>query len=211
MLHPMQFSLFGAESIAPSLDDLAGVLFAGGHWVRRGDAQQPTGRQSAASRRAANAASPARLSVIVDDAWRQAALVAELAARGFVGEAVEEDGRLAARTGFEPALAAMAERWIRGASIAPPADLTLTAGGLRLWAICAGREDEAGYLLPTAAPDDPVHRVGGAQLARLGLAGVSLGDRGGPGWRITGAKRRHRLAEIVGAPPPGSGSDWPRG
>lgn len=197
MLHAMQFSLFGAESVAPTLDDLAGVLLAGGHWVRRGDGV------SAALR-------PARLSVLVDDDWRQAALIAELGARGLTGEAVEQDGRRAARTGFEPALGEMAARWIRGASIAPPAGLVLTAGGLRLWAICAGREDEAGYLLPTSSHDDPTHRVGGAQLARLGLAGVSLGERGGPGWRITGAKRRHRLAEIVGAPPAASGSGWPR-
>jgi hypothetical protein len=197
MLHPMQFSLFGAESLAPALDDLAGVLFAGGHWVRKGDA--------------AALPAPARLSVIVDDPWRQAALVGELEARGLSGEAAGDDGRLSARTGFEPALGLMAAQWIRGALIAPPAGLVLSAGGLRLWAICAGRQDESGYLLPTAEVDDPVHRVAGAHLARLGLAGVSLGERGGPGWRITGAKRRHRLAELVGAPPPGSGSDWPRG
>jgi hypothetical protein len=198
MLHPMQFSLFGAESVAPTLDDLAGVLLAGGHWVRRGDAESGAHR-------------PARLSVLVDDEWRQDALIAELTVRGLSGEAVEEDGRRVARSGFEPVLGELAAGWIRGASIAPPPGLVLTAGGLRLWAICGGREDEAGYLLPTAAPDDPIHRVAGAQLARLGLAAVSLGERGGPGWRITGAKRRHRLAEIVGAPPSGSGSDWPRG
>lgn len=198
MLHAMQFSLFGAESVAPTLDDLAGVLLAGGHWVRRGDAVPGSVR-------------PARLSVLVEDQWRQDALVAELRTRGLTGEAVQENGRRAARTGFEPALGEMAAGWIRGASIAPPTDLVLSAGGLRLWAICAGRQDEAGYLLPTASHDDPAHRVAGAQLARLGLAGVSLGERGGPGWRIIGTKRLHRLAEIVGAPPLGSGSAWPRG
>ena len=190
MLHTMQFSLFGAEATAPTLDDLAGVLLAGGHWARAG-------------------AGPARLSVLVDDPWRQDALVAEFALRGLAGEAVEEDGRLVARTAFEPTLSELAGQWIRGASIAPPPDLVLTAGGLRLWAIAAGRADEVGYLLATAAHDDLVHRAAGAQLARLGAAGVSLGERGGPGWRITGAKRRHRLAEIVGAAPAGAGPDWP--
>lgn len=192
MLHAMQFSLFGAEAATPTLEDLVGVLFAGGHWVRRGS---PAGA--------------ARLSVLVDDPWRQDALLAELDARGLPGEAVVEDGSHGVRTGFEPVLGAMAARWIRGASMAAPADVRLTPSGLRLWAICGGRHDEAGYLLRTASLDDPVHRVAGSHLARLGLAGVSIGERGGPGWRITGAKRRHRLAELIGAPPRGSGADWP--
>lgn len=196
MLHAMQFSLFGAESVAPTLDDLAGVLLGGGHWVSRVDGASGAGR-------------PARLSVLVDDPWRQDTLIVEFTVRGLTGEAVEENGRRVARTAFEPVLGEMAGRWIKGASIAPPADLALSAGGLRLWAICAGRQDEAGYLLGTASHDDPAHRVAGAQLAHLGLAGVSLGERGGPGWRITGTKRRHRLAELVGAPPPGSDSAWP--
>ena len=33
----MQFSLFGAAAAQPTLDDLDGVLLAGGHWVRSGD------------------------------------------------------------------------------------------------------------------------------------------------------------------------------
>ena len=45
-----QFSLFGAAVAEPCVDDLDGVLLAGGHWVRSG-----TG---------------ARLSVVVADRWR---------------------------------------------------------------------------------------------------------------------------------------------
>ena len=45
----------------------------------------------------------------------------------------------------------------------------------------------------------PVHLAGGAQLARLGLAAVSIGVRGGPGWRVTSVKRIRRLAELLGA------------
>ena len=83
----------------------------------------------------------------------------------------------------------------------------LLCGGLRLWAIAGGRMDQAGYVLVTA--DDPVHHAAGAQLARLGLAAVSLSSRGGPGWRITSARRLRRLAELLGEPPDGAGPDWP--
>ena len=55
-----------------------------------------------------------------------------------------------------------------------------------------------------------MHRAGGAQLAAVGLAAVSIGDRGGPGWRITGIKRVRRLAELLGEPPidAGRGLAW---
>ena len=189
-----QFSLFGAEVAPPALDDLDGVLLAGGHWVRT-----PGGT--------------ARLSVVVRDRWRAEALAAAYAERGVASRAddaiVDDNGMLAARTAFHDDLVYWAQRWTRGSRQDAPPGLQLTAGGLRLWAMAAGRTDETGYLLETAEPDDSVHRAGGAQLAALGLAGVSI-IRGGPGWRITSAKRLRRLAELVGAPPPGAGPDWPR-
>lgn len=205
-----QFSLFGAAVAEPSLDDLDGILLAGGHWVRSGDR--------------------ARLSVVVADRWRAEALAAEFTLRGIADAAGDVDepavspaeSGFAARTAFRAELRPHADRWTRGANLVPPAGLVLAPGGLRLWAVAAGRPDDVGYLLATspaghprvgagtpAAPDDPVHLAGGAQLARLGLAAVSLSQRGGPGWRVTSAKRIRRLAELLGAAPDGAAAAWP--
>jgi hypothetical protein len=186
-----QFSLFGAAAAEPALSDLDGILLAGGHWVR--------------------SAGRARLSVVVADDWRAAALADEFAQRG-VGAAdaiVAAEGGLGVRTDFSPDLVEAAARWTRGANEGPPPGFALSAGGLRLWAIAAGRPDEAGYLLGTAEPDDPVHLSGGAQLSRRGLAAVSISYRGGPGWRVTSAKRVRRLIELLGAAPPGGENAWP--
>lgn len=187
----MQFSLFGAEAAAPTLDDLDGVLLAGGHWARAGET--------------------ARLSVVVADRWRAEALAAAFGART-VGDAAsvsESAVGISVRTAFDAQLLPYAARWSRGARETPPATLTLPAGGLRLWAIASGRREEAGYLLGTAEPDDAVHRAAGAQLSRLGVTAVSIASRHGPGWRVTSAKRLRRLVELLGPPPPGGDADWP--
>lgn len=190
----MQYSLFGAEAADPAIEDLDGLLLAGGDWVRTG------------------AGATARLSVLVGHSWRAEALQAELLDRGLASDTAEAPGGLiAVRTEFSDRLSSHAGRWTRGASLRPPADLALTASGLRLWAIAAGRCDEAGFLLAMAEPDGVLHRTAGGQLARLGVTAVDVGSRAGPGWRITSAKRLRRLAELIGAPPPGSGADWPRG
>jgi hypothetical protein len=186
----MQFSLFGAAAADPVLADLDGVLLAGGHWVRSGEA--------------------ARLSVVVDDRWRAEALAEAFAVRGVgdpqpIGSAEEGIG---VRTAFSAELLAAANRWMRGAREDPPPDFVLTPGGLRLWAIAAGRRDESGYLLGTAEPDDSVHLAGGAQLSRLGLAAVSIA-RGGPGWRVTSVKRLRRLVELLGEAPAAGADHWP--
>ena len=189
-----QFSLFGAEVAEPVLDDLGGVLLAGGHWVR--------------------SAGTARLSVVVADRWRADALIEEFGQRG-VGAADEDaivpaEGGWGVRTAFTADLEPHAAAWTRGANEGPPAGFELTAAGLRLWTIAAGQPDDAGYLLATAEPDDAVHRAGGAQLSRLGVAAVSIVQRGGPGWRVTSLKRVRRLAELVGAAPGGAGNNWPQ-
>ncbi len=197
----MQFSLFGAAAIEPSRADLDGLVLAGGQWVRSGS-PHPARDDLPADR--------ARLSVLLAPGWRVAALVDELARRDLDGEVVDAEGGLVAvRTPFQSDLVAAARRWTRGAVTVPPPGLVLSAGGLRLWAVAAGRVDEVGYLLGTPALDHPVHRAGGAQLAAVGLAAVSIGERGGPGWRITGIKRVRRLAELLGEPPIHAGRDWP--
>jgi hypothetical protein len=191
-----QFSLFGAEAAAPTLEDLDGVLLAGAQWVRSGGG--------------------ARLSVLVADRWRAAALDAAFRDRGVGAEdGVKDSGsRFAARTGFAADLLPAAARWTRGARLGLPDAFQLGPGGLRLWTIAAGRHDGAGYLLATPSADPmsaegALHQAAGAQLARLGLAAVALSQRPGPGWRITSARRLRRFAELVGAAPPSAGSDWP--
>jgi hypothetical protein len=188
----VQFSLFGAEAAEPVLDDLDGVLLGGGHWARLGGT--------------------ARLSIVVADMWRAVALGDEFAARGVAAQtgAVEPAHQgFVARTAFCAALSPQAARWTRGANQGAPPGLILTAGALRLWAIAAGRADGAGYLISTTGSGDSIHLIAGAQLARLGLAAVSLTNRPGPGWRITSVKRLRRLAELLGEPPMDAGADWP--
>ena len=186
-----QFSLFGAEAASPEQADLDGVLLAGGHWAR--------------------STAGARLSVVVADRWRAEALAAAFVERGVGGAdaIVPAASGFGVRTAFTPSLLDHAARWTRGANVGLPAGFRLSAGGLRLWAIAAGRRDEAGYLLATPDPDDAIHRAAGAQLSRLGVAAVSLGQRGGPGWRVTSARRLRRLVELLGPPPPGADEAWP--
>jgi hypothetical protein len=191
MVAVTQFSLFGAEASSPTLDDLDGLLLAGAQWVR--------------------SAAGARLSVVVADRWRADALAGAFDDRGVGGPdaIVAAASGFGVRTAFTPALVAAAGRGTRGANQGLPRTFQLGAGGLRLWAIAAGRRDDVGYLLATAEVDDPIHQTAGAQLSRLGVAAVSLAQRGGPGWRVTSDKRLRRLVELVGPPPGGGEAHWP--
>jgi hypothetical protein len=185
-----QYSLFGAAATAPELDDLDGILLAGGQWVR--------------------STAGARLSLVVTDPWRAHALAADFTRLGVGGAdpIVPAEAGLGVRTAFTPTLLPHARRWTRGAGQRLPSGFQLTVGGLRSWAIAAGRTDEGGYLLATLAEDEPIHAAAGGQLARLGVTAVSLGRRGGPGWRVTSARRLRRLVELLG-PPPTDAADWP--
>jgi hypothetical protein len=215
----MQFSLFGSEAGELVLADLDGVLLGGGHWV--------------------GTAAGARLSVVVADRWRFDALDDAFAALGIAahdparedegpdGDGPDDDGASGdphqphvARTRITPALRPLEARWRRGATIAPPDDLVLSAAGLRLWAVTSGDTDDVGYVLRTphvpdaAGPAGRLHRIAGALLARTGIAAVELSGRGtapgaGPGWRVTSARRLRRLAELIGPPPPGAEGHWP--
>lgn len=191
-----QYSLFGAAVAPPAIDDLDGLLLAGGQWVRAG--------------------ADARLSVVVADRWRAVALHEAFTERGVATSADDAVGAatagFAARTAFAAQLSAPAARWVRGARQGLPADFVLTAGSLRLWALAAGRPDDAGYLLATPGADEPTHRTAGAHLARLGVAAVSLsrrGNRSAFGWRVTSARRLRRLVELLGDAPDGGSASWP--
>ncbi len=186
-----QYSLFGAAAASATLADLDGVVLAGGDWV-----SSPRGT---------------RLSVVVAQQWRAQALSAAFAELGVEAPdpVVQVGSAFGVRTAFAEQLGDSASRWRVGANLVPPAGLALAAPGLRLWAICSGCGDEHGYLLGTDHPDGPRHRAAGAQLSRLGLAAVSVGARGGPGWRVTSLRRLRRLAELLGEPPSADADGWP--
>ncbi len=188
-----QFSLFGAAAAEPEPADLDGLLLAGGGWVRGNGG--------------------ARVSVVVADRWRADALRAEFEALGLGADdaVVAASSGFGVRTAFDQRLLPHAARWTRGANQGLPRDFRLGAVGLRLWAIAVGRRDEAGYVLATADDENPVHQAAGGELSRLGVAAVSLGRRGGPGWRVTSARRLRRLAELLGPAPDGAGDGWPPG
>jgi hypothetical protein len=184
-----QLSLFGADTGPAGLDDLDGLLAGPGQVVRG-----PGG---------------ARVSVIVADPWRVAALAAEYAARGLKSELGHtEDGQPAVRTAFDPALEPLAVRWMRGSRKAVPSGFVLDGPRLRCWALAAGRADPGGYLLALGPHDRPTWRAMGKALAAAGFPAEFVGPRAhGPGYRITGARRLIRLAELLGVPP--DGADWP--
>lgn len=190
-----QMSLFDADGAEPTVDDLDGLLFGPGHVVSR--------------------EGTARVSVLTDDAWRAEALVSEFAKRGLGGEYdVSRDkaqtSQFVARTDFNASLAPIARRW-SPAVVSKNPPLKLTPGALRLWVMASGRPAETGYLLPLAVSEDARWAASGAALARLGLAGVLIGPRGGgPAYRITSAKRLVRLSLLVGeAPAATPATIWP--
>jgi hypothetical protein len=200
-----QMSLFGVEARPPTPLDLEGLLAGAGQVTRMGGT--------------------ARVSIVVDEPWRAAALHAECTLRGLAAsiEAATAEGHLAFRTAYAAALAPLGARWLRGAVKHPPGDFTLDGRRLRLWVIAAGRPDgtqayflrlgpsDATRLPEFAASGEPVwDKVGGARAA-AGLPAVLLGPRaGGPGYRIVGRRRLARLAELIGEPPSQAPPDeWP--
>ncbi len=210
-LTPGQLSLFGVEAAEPDPGDLAGLLAGPGQVERMGGT--------------------ARVSVLVDGAWRVHVLVAELAARGLsatwsavepampaagrdlgrdAGRDVPEErpSRLAVRTAYTVALAPLAAAWLRGGleqGKSAPVGFHLNGPRLRLWVAAAGSQDPPGFLLGLGRPDEAVWDPVGAALAAAGLPGVLVGtgpsSPSGPGYRIVGRRRLARLAELVGDRP----------
>ena len=187
-----QLSFFSAGSRPGETGDLEGLLCGPGQIVRQAGA--------------------ARISVIVHDEWRVAALVAELAALGLDGGTVEahEEGGTAVRTPFDARLAPLATRWSGGGSKRAPSDLLLDGPRLRWWAIAAGRNDALGYSLHLGEQDEAVWPAVGAALVRAGLSAAQVGPRAdGPAYRITGQRRLDRLRELIGERPAGApGHAW---
>ncbi|HEU5109558.1 MAG TPA: hypothetical protein VFT95_13525 [Micromonosporaceae bacterium] len=188
-----QLSFYSAEANTPRVRDLAGLLCGSGQVESFGG-------------------TAARLSVVVDEPWRVAAITAACAERGVVAEpAGAEDGGLLVRTPFRTDLAPLAVVWTGAAGKVVPAGLALDGALLRLWAMAAGRWVDSGYLLELDPRAPETHEPLAGDLARRGLAATMLGVRGGgPGLRVSGPRRCNRLAELVGPVPNAAGrASWP--
>ncbi|MGI5211595.1 hypothetical protein [Plantactinospora sp. CA-290183] len=187
-----QLSLFGVEAADPAPADLAGLLAGPAELVRMGGT--------------------ARVSMVVDAAWRVHVLVAELARRGlrasWLGRVEERHG---VSTSYTTLLAPLAASWLRGTVKRPPLNFFLNGPRLRLWTAAAGGPEPLGFVLRLDPSDESGWEQVGAALAAIGLPAVLLDPgAGGPAYRITGRRRLARLAELVGdrpaAAPP---SQWP--
>ncbi|HEX7354119.1 MAG TPA: hypothetical protein VF288_04715 [Mycobacteriales bacterium] len=188
-----QLSFFSAAARIPDADDLAGLLCGPAQVVQRDDR--------------------ARVSVVLAEDWRVAALAAELALRALDAEVVVADetdgwsgprgGARSVRTPFLASLVPLADRWTAGgAGKRVPPRLVLDGPMLRLWYVVAGRRWDAGHALGLGEHDEAVWPAVGALLAASGLPAAFVGPRGdGPAYRLTGRRRLTRLAELVGDPP----------
>jgi hypothetical protein len=212
-----QLSLFDADVAPTGPGDLEGLLAGPGQVVRLGGT--------------------ARVSVVVEDAWRVRALLAEFAERGVTenpeptavigprgasrpapGVVAAVEGHIGVRTAFAASLAPVAARWSHGATTRPPDDFVLDGPRLRLWFLAAGRavgppgRPTQGVVLRLSPGDEaawpPVRRA----LAQVGLPAALLGPRaGGPAFRIVGRRRVTRFVELIGAKPPEVPDEaWPR-
>jgi hypothetical protein len=188
-----QLSLFGVEAVAPTPADLSGLLAGPGQVVRMGGT--------------------ARVSVVVDEMWRAAALTTEMRQCGLAATCVPTvDEHLGVRTPYSTLLAPLAAAWLRGALKMPPRGFTLDGRRLRLWMTAAGYREGLDVILRLGRCEDGVEQTMRHALSSIGLpAEVLVGSaRSGPSLRISGRRRMARLAEIVGDPPATAPSDaWP--
>jgi hypothetical protein len=188
-----QLSFYSAEARAPCVADLAGLLCGPGQAVS-------FGRGTAA-----------RVSVVVPERWRAAALAGALAERGVEAEVgTSDEGQALVRTAFRIDLTALAAAWLRGAVKAVPSGFDLDGPALRLWVLTAGRPADSGYLLGLDVHAPETHEPLRRALALAGLPSVLLGVRaGGPALRVVGRRRIGRLVELIGRPPRGAEPCWP--
>ncbi|EFG77549.1 hypothetical protein HMPREF0591_2569 [Mycobacterium parascrofulaceum ATCC BAA-614] len=193
-----QLSFFTAESVPPAVADLSGVLAASGQIVMVGGPE----------------AHGARLSVVVDQAWRAAALAEMIREAGLAPEIgrTDEDTPLV-RTAVTPALVSLAAEWTRGAVKTVPPRWLPGPRELRAWTLAAGHPEGDHYLLGLDPHAPDTHSPLASALMRVGIAPTLIGTRGGrPALRISGRRRLSRLVENVGEAPDGvdASSVWPR-
>lgn len=189
----LQLSLFSADARPPRVGDLAGLLCGPGLVARFGSGDQ------------------ARLSIVLADQDRAAAVMAAGAAAGVALDPVPtEGGALALRSAFRRDLVGLAVAWTRGAVKSVPREWQLDGAALRMWALAAGRPDERGGFLLALDPHAPqTHLPLVAAATRLGIPPARLSR--GPALRVSGARRIARLVELVGpAPPRVPPTGWPR-
>jgi hypothetical protein len=204
---PAQLSLFSVGVRPPAYADLEGLLAGPGRMARREGAS--------------------RLSLVLPrpDPWRVTALLAGLAELGLAGETISDDLGLCLRTPFAQELTPLAERWTSGALTTAPPGLALDGPRLRWWCLAAGHAAAVGYVLLLGNDEVSWSRVGGA-LAAAGIPGTLVRARSGggtqsahgreasrlesPAYRIVGARRLRRLAELIGPAPDGAAvAEWP--
>jgi hypothetical protein len=196
-----QLSFFTAESVPPAAADLSGVLAASGQIVLVGASSE-------------GQVQGARLSVVVDQPWRAAALADMIREAGLAPEIgrTDEDTPLV-RTGVTPALTALAAEWTRGAVKTVPPRWLPGPRELRAWTLAAGHPEGDHYLLGLDPHAPDTHSPLASALMRVGIAPTLIGTRGGrPALRISGRRRLSRLVENVGEPPEGAEASplWPR-
>ena len=189
-----QLSFFSAESVPPSVTDLTGVLATTGQIVVVGDG--------------------ARLSVVVDRAWRASALADLFTEAGLPAEVtVTEENTPLVRTGVEPRLRALAAQWTRGAVKTVPPRWLPGPRELRAWTLAAGTPEGDRYLLGLDPHAPDTYAPLASALMRVGIAPTLIGTRGSrPALRISGRRRLSRLVENVGEAPAGAEalSQWPQ-
>ena len=156
----------------------------------------------------------ARLSVVVDQPWRAAALADMIREAGLVPEIARTDeGTPLVRTAVNPSLTTLAAEWTRGAVKTVPPRWLPGPRELRAWTLAAGSPEGDHYLLGLDPHAPDTHSPLASALMRVGIAPTLIGTRGArPALRISGRRRLSRLVENVGEPPDGADalSQWPR-
>ncbi|MGB3484552.1 MAG: hypothetical protein WBB07_20335 [Mycobacterium sp.] len=189
-----QLSFFSAESVPPAVTDLTGLLAAGGQVVLQD--------------------SGARLSVVVDQLWRAAALAEMIAEAGLEPEIGRTDENTPlVRTAVDPRLTRIAQDWTRGAVKTVPPLWLPGPRELRAWTLAAGSPEADRYLLGLDPHAPDTHSPLASALMRVGIAPTLIGTRGArPALRISGRRRLSRLVENVGEPPGDveAFTQWPR-
>jgi hypothetical protein len=193
-----QLSFFSAESVPPAVTDLTGMLAASGQVVLVGSPE----------------VRGARLSVVVDEAWRAEALAEMITEAGLQPEisSTEENTPLV-RTGVDARLLGIAGEWTRGAVKTVPPQWLPGPRELRIWTLAAGSPEADRYLLGLDPHAPDTHSPLASAMMRVGIAPTLIGTRGAhPALRISGRRRLSRLVENVGEPPDAAVAvlHWPR-